>query len=191
METNRLHNPKFSKLYRGTLQILQSYSTCSRLKVAAILVKDNKIISNGYNGTASGEPHCCDIFPQKAIDRFFKRAGKLELTDSITSREVEEISYQEYLDLHKIFSDKYEIHAEDNCLSIAVQEGIDLHRAIIYCTYSPCINCAKLIYYSGVKEVYFIHGYDRSISGIEYLRDHGVTVMSLDEADGRVQESQD
>ena len=113
-------------------------STCGRLKVGAVITKNNRIISTGYNGVPSGLQHCCEI--HKGID----------------------FSIPENNDMHKQFSAQYELHAEQNAIVEAAKNGIALNGSILYTTVEPCDYCRKLIAQSGIKKVFYRYKYDRN-----------------------------
>ena len=113
-------------------------STCGRLKVGAIITKNNRIISTGYNGVPSGLQHCCEI--HKDID----------------------FSIPENNEMHKQFSIQYELHAEQNAIVEAAKNGIALNGSILYTTVEPCDYCRKLIAQSGIKNVFYRYKYDRN-----------------------------
>ena len=113
-------------------------STCGRLKVGAVITKNNRIISTGYNGVSSGLQHCCEI--HKDID----------------------FSIPENNEMHKQFSAQYELHAEQNAIVEAAKNGIALNGSILYTTVEPCDYCRKLIAQSGIKNVFYQYKYDRN-----------------------------
>ena len=113
-------------------------STCGRLKVGAVITKNNRIISTGYNGVPSGLQHCCEI--HKDID----------------------FSIPENNEMHKQFSTQYELHAEQNAIVEAAKNGIALNGSILYTTVEPCDYCRKLIAQSGIKNVFYRYKYDRN-----------------------------
>ena len=113
-------------------------STCGRLKVGAVITKNNRIISTGYNGVPSGLQHCCEI--HKGID----------------------FSIPENNEMHKKFSAHYELHAEQNAIVEAAKNGIALNGSILYTTVEPCDYCRKLIAQSGIKNVFYRYKYDRN-----------------------------
>ena len=92
-------------------------SHCVSKQVAAMAVKDGRIISTGINGTAPGYTNCDDIFNKSDFDR----------------------------ELHHQFSNTYEIHAEMNMILYAAKNGISLEGATLYCSMLPCWNCIKPI----------------------------------------------
>jgi dCMP deaminase len=130
--------------YLKIAKIRSELSRAKRLKVGAVLVKGDSIISMGWNGTPSGSDNNCEI----EID------GKL-----VTKPEV--------------------LHAETNCISRVAKSTISSEGSTLYCTHSCCIDCAKLIYQSGVVRFVYLDDY-RSDDGILFLRDRGVVVEKFE-----------
>lgn len=162
---------KFNRFYVDVLNSLRTYSTCSRLQVAAILVKDSRILSSGYNGVAKGCTECNKIYIRTPD-------GKITFKHWLT-KETRELTELEYRREHHEFADKYEIHAEMNCLGFALKNNTDITGAQLFLTTSPCLNCCKLILTSGIKEVYYIEEYD-DISGVQYLTRNGVICEKIE-----------
>ena len=132
-------NIKEQKLHKTFMEVaknISQLSNCVSHKVGAVLVKDNRIVSTGYNGTPPGFINCCDKFPNYSID----------------NREE-----------HHNFSKKFEIHAELNTILCAAKNGISTNDCILYCTLQPCNECLKIICNSGIKTVYFDKFYDKAI----------------------------
>ena len=165
---------KFNKFYIDVLNSLKSYSTCSRLQVAAILVKDSRILSSGYNGVAKGAMECNKIFTRNPD-------GSFNFNERIPGQKIKvrQLSYEQYRKVHHEFADKFEIHAEMNCLGFALRNNTDITGAQLFLTTSPCLNCCKLILTSGIKEVYYLEKYDDT-SGVEYLRQNGITCEQIE-----------
>lgn len=139
-------------LFVEHLNIIQKSSTCKRVQVAALLVKDDRIIATGKNGVASGKQHCCDIF--KSVDENFHQ-------------------------YHHDFSVRYELHAEQNLISFCAKNGIATAGCTLYVSHSPCIYCAKIILASGITSVRFVERYDRDVSGIEFLLENDIECSQL------------
>jgi dCMP deaminase len=137
---------------------LSQHSTCCRKHVGAILVKDGRIVSTGYNGVAHGLKHCDEVFSK------------------------EDMLKPNFMDLHGKFSNKYEIHAEQNCLIFANKTQTKTEGCTMYTTLSPCSGCAKLIVASGIKRVVYDELYDRSSEGVELLQEMGVECLQLKDA---------
>lgn len=121
--------------YLAIAKIYSSMSHCVSHQVGAILVKEGRIIATGMNGTPSKYPNCDEIFVDYCKE---------------TERQT-----------HMEFSDKYEIHAEQNILILAARKGICVEGSILYCTTQPCWQCLKMIISAGIKEIYFSDLYDR------------------------------
>ncbi len=121
-------------------------STCIRRKVGAIAVRDNHILATGYNGTPSGITHC-------------DKTGCLRASLNVPSGERHEICRG--------------LHAEQNVIIQAAQEGISLKNATIYCTTQPCIICTKMLINVGIKEIYYSNAYHDSL-GVAMLEEAGI-----------------
>jgi dCMP deaminase len=133
------------------LKIFEKRSSCIRLQVAALIIKDGRIISTGWNGVPSGNVHCKDYFKDKSIEK------------------------------HHEFSELYEIHAEANAISFAAKNGISTKGSSLMCSISPCSNCAKIIIASGIKEIFYLNEYDRNSNNkvIEFLKNNGIKVEKV------------
>jgi dCMP deaminase len=140
------------KTFIETAKLLAQHSTCIRVNVGCLIVKNDRILSTGYNGVSYGQQHCEDHF--NGYD----------------------ISTDEFKKLHAIFSDENEIHAEINSIIYAAKNGIKIDGGTMYCTHSPCTNCSKAIVASGIKEVIYEILYDRDPIGIEFLLKNNINV---------------
>lgn len=136
-----------------------THSTCSRKHVGALIVKNGRIIATGFNGTPKGFENCNDKF--KNID------WKEQSLDSPLSKD------------HHDFSEKYEVHAEQNALITLIHNGTNCDDATLYTTLSPCTTCAKLITQSGITRVVYEEEYDRDITGLQILKDMGIEVCYI------------
>lgn len=146
------------EFYINVAELTAGRSTCARKKVGAILVKDDRIISTGYNGVLSGAPHCEDMF-------FGKINWDCASLDSKISQE------------HHKFSSIEEVHAEQNVIAFAARHGVVTEGCTLYITLAPCPDCSKLIAAAGITTVVYHHEYDRNSSGVEFLQRHGITVV--------------
>lgn len=108
---------------------IASASQCISKQVGAIIVKDGRILSSGYNGTPTGFVNCNDHWNNK---------------DSSD---------------HHEWSKKYEIHAEMNAIIWAARRGISIDESTIYCTHEPCHECTKNIIAAGVKKIVYLSDY--------------------------------
>ena len=142
-----------------TAHTFAELSHARRLKVGAIVVKDDRIISIGYNGTPAGWDNDCE--------------------DGVFETTTEEINNTTVTTTRKILKTKPEVlHAESNAiakLARSIESGLG---AAIFITHSPCLECAKLIYQSGIQQVYYQEKY-RDDLGLEFLQASGVDVEQL------------
>ena len=128
-------------------------SSAVRLHVGAIVVKDDRIISIGYNGMPTGWDNTCE---EKVLIDYGNRASdaRYEL---------------------KLKSKPEVLHAETNAISKLAGSTESGKDAILFVTHQPCMDCAKLIYQSGIREVYYAESY-RYKNGVEFLEKCGVKV---------------
>lgn len=129
-------------------------STCLRRKVGSIIVKDNRILSTGYNGSPHGMENCINNPDVCYRSKHNIPSGK---------------------DLHLCRAN----HSEVNAIMSALKTGEDLAGAAIYVTTSPCSNCAKMIIQSGIIEVYYIDTYEDMFS-ISLFREAGINLTKVD-----------
>lgn len=142
---------KWENSFLQIAKIISEHSTCIKKKVGALLVRDNRIISIGYNGTLPGEKHC---------ENHFKEMKKVAPSNI-------------FIDEHKEFSNTFEIHAEQNCIAYAAKHGIKTEGATLYITVRPCNDCAKLAIASGIKKVVYID-YGTELKGLKLLNKMGI-----------------
>ena len=133
----------------STAKIFAELSHARRLHVGAIVVKDDRIISIGYNGMPAGWDNNCE-------DELHQPIGRVDL---VTKPEV--------------------LHAESNAIAKLAKSSESGLGADIFITHAPCLDCAKLIYQSGIKRVYFGMAY-RDDAGIRFLKNSGVEVEQYD-----------
>ena len=131
---------KFINAYMDVAKRFAQLSHAKRLNVGAIVVKDDRIISIGYNGMPSGWENECEI-------------------ENTTKPQV--------------------LHAESNAIAKLARSNDSGLGADLFITHSPCIECAKLIYQSGIKRVYFGEHY-RSTDGLDFLKASNIDVVQVD-----------
>lgn len=134
-------------------------SSARRLKVGAIIVKDNRIISIGYNGTPPGWDNNCEEKVYKIDGWLVDEQGCYELR---TKPEV--------------------IHAEENAIAKLARSHESGEGATMFITHAPCAQCAKLILVSGIRSVYYRTQY-RDDAGIKFLQKGGVAIEKLERRD--------
>ena len=140
---------KFIDAYMDVAERFAQLSSAQRLQVGAIVVKDDRIISIGYNGMPAGWDNCCE-------DETYDEDG-----------------------FHITLKTKPEVlHAESNCIAKLAKSPESGEGASIFITHSPCIDCAKLIYQSGIATVYYKNDY-RSTQGIEFLKKSNIWVVKV------------
>lgn len=140
-------------------------STCVRKQVGAVIfdIDSDRLLAIGYNGTVSGLVHCNELFnpdftPKCSLLNYLKVADTKN-------------------NIHHMFSEQYEVHAEQNALLNMIHTGTKKGNNMgIMCTLEPCLNCAKLIIGAGIKHVWYIEKYDRATYDIkQYFKRAGVT----------------
>jgi dCMP deaminase len=127
-------------------------STCTRRAVGAIIVKDKRILTTGYNGAPSGIKHCLEV-------------GCLREEMNIPSGERHELCRG--------------IHAEQNAIIQAGYHGVSVKDAVLFCTNLPCSICAKMIINAGIIKIYYETGYADLMSQ-EMFEEAGVEVVKYD-----------
>jgi len=143
--------PEFDDIYMELAYNLAKRSHCVRRHVGAVLTKDTRIISIGYNGPPAGT-HNCDVeFGVQGCPKDSKGSCSLAL------------------------------HAEENAILYAVQNGSSIEGATLYVTLSPCIACARIIYSMKIAKVMYLNSYAAykgiaSDEGVDFLRKFGVSV---------------
>jgi len=139
---------KFINYYMAVAELTSKLSYARRLQVGAVIVKGNKILATGYNGMPSGWDNNCEDEIIVECDEKFAKTLK-------TKAQV--------------------LHAESNAVAKVSASTESSQDSVLFCTHAPCIDCAKLIYQSGINSVYYRNQY-RDDSGIEFLKKSGVDV---------------
>lgn len=168
--------PKFQKLYNNIAHEVAKMSHARRLQVGAVIVKDDRVISMGYNGMPAGwENNCEDIVWDKGA------GGWLDPEEFDAQYPFEAWHEQAGRNVRYGLKTKAEVlHAESNAVSKLAKSNDSGDGADIFVTHAPCIECAKLIFQSGIRRVYFNQNY-RDDSGIKFLKASGVEVIKHDE----------
>lgn len=140
---------KWDKAHMEAAQLYARLSSAKRLKVGCIIVKDNRIISIGYNGMPAGWTNECEWTVE---DGMGYDTGK-------TKPEV--------------------LHAETNAIAKTARSNESTEGAVLYTTCSPCLDCAKLIYQSGISRVVYRQRY-RTEEGLTFLQKCGIKVECIE-----------
>lgn len=146
-----MSSPSFDEIYMDLARNLSRKSHCVKIHVGAVLTKDTRIVSLGYNGPPAGT-HNCDLeWPEHGCPRDSKGSCSLAL------------------------------HAEQNAILYAAKNNVSMDGCTLYVTLSPCLACARIIYTMGIKKVFFLESYARfkgieMDEGVDFLRRFGVHV---------------
>ncbi len=147
-----MKKPSFDDIYMDLADNLAKRSHCVKAKVGAVLTKDTRIISVGYNGPPAGTHNCDQEFPEEGCPRDSKGSCSLAL------------------------------HAEQNAILYASKNNVSIDGCTLYVTLSPCIACARVIFTIGIKKVFYMNSYADfkklpSDEGVDFLRKFGVEVV--------------
>ncbi|MDO3626022.1 dCMP deaminase family protein [Mucilaginibacter sp. BT774] len=148
----------FDHIFMNLATDLALRSHCVKAQVGAVLVKDTRIISIGYNGPPAGTHNCDEEWPEVGCPRDARGSCSLAL------------------------------HAEENAILYAVKNGANLEGSTLYTTLSPCLPCARLIFSAGIKHVYFMKSYAQykglpSDEGVDFLNRFGVKAEKFEIGD--------
>ena len=141
--------PSFNEIYMDLAIHLSKRSHCVKMKVGAVISKDTRIVSLGYNGPPAGT-HNCDVeWPEEGCPRSSKGSCSLA------------------------------VHAEENAILYAAKNKVDLEGSVLYITLSPCLPCARMIFTTGIKKVYYYQSYAEykgldCEEGLDFLTRFGV-----------------
>ena len=169
---------KFKQTYMKTAKVFAELSHARRLHVGAIVVKDDRIISIGYNGMPAGWDNDCEHKEYMSGDA----GGWLSPEEIYEQWPFEEEDIDPDLGYARRYALKTKpevLHAESNAIAKLAKSNESGLGADIFITHAPCIECAKLIYQSGINSVYYGKNY-RDDSGIEFLKKSGVNIEKLD-----------
>ncbi|MGB6606544.1 MAG: cytidine/deoxycytidylate deaminase family protein, partial [Atribacterota bacterium] len=138
--------PTWDEYFMEITELVSRRSTCLRRKVGAVIVKDKRILTTGYNGAPKGLPHCLEI-------------GCLREINKVSSGERQELCRG--------------LHAEQNAIVQAALHGLSIKDSVLYCTTQPCVTCAKMIINSGIKMIIYKEKYPDELAR-KMLKEAGV-----------------
>jgi len=145
--------PLWNEYFMKIAELVASRSTCLRRKVGAIIVRENQILSTGYNGAPKGVPHCEDV-------------GCLRTKMKVPAGERHELCRG--------------VHAEQNAIIQAAVNGVSVKGGTMYCTHQPCSICAKIIVNAEIKNVYIADSYpDKLAESMFADADVNVILMNM------------
>ena len=143
--------PSWDDYFMDIAELVASRSTCLRRQVGAVIVKDRRIISTGYNGAPRGVSLCLDV-------------GCLREQLGVPSGERHELCRA--------------VHAEQNAIIQAALHGVSTNGATLYCTTQPCVLCAKMLLNAGIKEIFFRGSYPDELA-LSLLQEGDVKINLL------------
>ena len=146
---NDLLRPSFDDIYMDLAVNLAKKSHCVKVRVGAVLTKDTRIVSLGYNGPPAGTHNCDEEWPGTGCPRDSKGSCSLAL------------------------------HAEQNAILYASKNNVSIEGSTLYITLSPCIACARIIFTTGIKKVVYLNSYAEYKGlpldeGVAFLQKFGV-----------------
>ena len=130
----------WDEYFISTALLLSCRSPCERLHVGSVIVKNNRIVSGGYNGFLPGAPHTSIV-----------------------------------KDNHEMAT----VHSEQNAIADCANRGVSVKDATIYITHFPCINCAKIVAASGIKEIKYLNDYKNDNNVYKLLNNVNIKVTQL------------
>ena len=147
--------PSWDKYFIAIASMVRTRSTCLRRQVGAIIVKDKRILTTGYNGAPKGMKHCSEI-------------GCIREKTDVPPGERHELCRG--------------IHAEQNAIVQAAAFGVSIRGSTLYCTHFPCVLCAKMLINAGVEKLVVEEAYPDSLSR-QMLEEAGVEIHLMDSRD--------
>jgi dCMP deaminase len=167
--------PKFQKLYMDWALRAAELSYARRLKVGAVVVKDDTVISYGYNGMPAGWDNNCETREWWKPEFEDLHYDELDAKYPFTETSDEDGAY---IGRYRLATKPEVLHAESNAIAKLAKSNNSGLGAELFVTHSPCIQCAKLIHQSGITRVYYGANY-RDDAGIRFLKQSGVEVTQL------------
>jgi len=144
--------PDWDEYFMGIAKVVALRSNCIKRKVAAVLVKDKRIIATGYNGTPRGIKNCSEGGCARCNN--IEVSGK-GLSECVCS------------------------HAEENAIVQSAYHGVNIKDAVLYTTFSPCLTCTKMIINAGIREVVYNLAYPLGDVSLQLLAEAGIKISKL------------
>lgn len=120
--------PSWDEYFMEITRVISKRSTCMKRNVGAVIVRDKRLLSTGYNGAPKGLAHC-------------EKVGCIRKEMNIPSGQRHELCRG--------------LHAEQNAIVQAAWDGVEIKNSTLYCTHQPCVICAKMMINAGIKRVVF------------------------------------
>lgn len=145
--------PSWDEYFLRLADLVATRATCLRRHVGAVLVRNERIISTGYNGAPRGLSHCLDL-------------GCLREQMGIPSGQRYELCRG--------------VHAEQNAIINAAYYGVSTQGAVLYCTNQPCLICARMIINAGIVRVVHRGDFDDQLA-LDFMLEAGIEVVEFEE----------
>lgn len=144
--------PDWDEYFMEIAFLVSKRATCLRRAVGAVIVKDHRVLTTGYNGAPAGIRHCSET-------------GCLREKLNVPSGQRHELCRG--------------IHAEQNAIIQAAYHGVQILKADLYCTNQPCSICTKMIINAGISTIYYASGYADEMS-VELLTEAGIGLIKME-----------
>ena len=155
---------KFANAHMKAAEVYSQLSSAKRLKVGCVVIKDNTIIGIGYNGMPSGWTNDCE-------NKVYANAWSVD-------NEVWEYQEEDSGHPYNLKTKPEVLHAETNALAKIARSTNSSDGASMFITHAPCLDCAKLVYQSGIKSVYYRNSY-KNTDGLDFLNKCNVEVTMI------------
>lgn len=159
---------KWINAFMDTAERFAQLSSAKRLQVGAVVVKENRIISIGYNGMPAGWTNECEYTEYVGSDEQIPSPEEMKRLGFIGTDH----------GWYRTWTKDEVIHAEANAILKLARDGESGIGASLFCTHAPCIHCAKLIYGSGIDKVYYRNAYRDEI-GLNFLRSCKIDIEKI------------
>jgi dCMP deaminase len=143
--------PDWDQYFMEIAGIVAKRSTCMRRNIGAIIVKERRMLSTGYNGAPSGLSHC-------------EQVGCIRELRGVPSGERHELCRG--------------LHAEQNAIIQAAYHGVSIKGSLLYCTHHPCSLCVKMIINAGIIQVSYLEGYPDELA-VQLISESGIIVKQI------------
>lgn len=166
---------KFKQAFMDTARRFAQLSPARRLHVGAIVVKDDRVISIGYNGMPAGWDNECEY------KEYMNAAKAGFMTEEAIEERFPYTEYDKEVDAYRRFRlvTKDEVlHAESNAIAKLAKSNESGNQADIFITHAPCIHCAKLIHQTGIRRVFYAEDY-RDDAGLVFLEKSGILIEKI------------
>lgn len=143
--------PDWDQYFMEIASLVAKRSTCLRRSIGALIVKEKRILSTGYNGAPSGVRHCSEV-------------GCVREAKGIASGERHELCRG--------------LHAEQNAIIQAAYHGVSIEGSLLYSTHLPCSICVKMVINAGIDQVFYLEGYPDDLA-TQLVAESGIIVKQI------------